>query len=102
MPVYPYTCEDCGKTGITGLALGGNKVRVLEYLAAESIIFNPMPTDGRAVYTERPALPGTLVWHPLFADITDTGDLGYTTGPWTFSDSLGTPVAYGHYVSVRL
>lgn len=78
----------------------GMRTAFLEYLADESIIFNPTPTDGRAVYTQRPETPATLAWHPAVADVASTGDLGYTTGPWTFSDSVGTPVAHGHYVSV--
>lgn len=78
----------------------GQRTAFLEYLAEEAIIFNPMPTDGRAVYTERPETPTTLAWQPVFADIADTGDMGYTTGPWTYSDSSGTAVAFGHYISV--
>ncbi len=78
----------------------GTRTAFLEYLAEESIIFSPTPTDGRAVYTERSEAPTTLAWQPAFADVAATGDLGYTTGPWTFSDSTGTPTVYGHYVSV--
>ena len=78
----------------------GRRTAFLEYLAEGSIIFSPTPTDGRAVYTQRSETPTTLAWQPVFADVAATGDLGYTTGPWTFSDSAGTPVSYGHYVSV--
>ena len=78
----------------------GQRTAFLAYLAEGAIIFSPTPTDARAVYTERPEAPTMLVWQPAFADIAATGDLGYTTGPWTFSDSTGTPVGYGHYVTV--
>ena len=78
----------------------GQRTAFLGYLAEGSIIFSPTPTDARALYTERPEAPTTLVWHPAFADIAATGDLGYTTGPWTFSDSTGAAIAYGHYVTV--
>ena len=78
----------------------GQRTAFLDYLAEGSIIFSPTPTDARTVYTERPEAATTLVWHPAFADIAATGDLGYTTGPWTFSDSAGTPLFYGHYVTV--
>lgn len=77
----------------------GMRHAFLAYLADESIIFRPTPTDGRPWFTDRPESPGTLAWQPVFADVADTGDLGYTTGPWSFSDSAGTPLAYGHYVS---
>lgn len=78
----------------------GMRAAFLEYLADESILFRPGPVDGKAYFEERPETSGTLRWQPAFADVSDTGDLGYTTGPWTFSDSAGIPVAYGHYVSV--
>lgn len=78
----------------------GMKPAFLTFLADSAVVFRPGPVDGRAWFSERPPNPGTLNWWPQYADISNAGDLGFTTGPWVYSDSAGTPVAYGHYVSV--
>jgi len=77
----------------------GMRSAFLAYLADASVLFRPMPTDGKAWFEASPEVSGTLAWRPVFADVADTGDFGYTTGPWTYSDSAGTPVSYGQYVS---
>ena len=44
-----------------------------------------------------------LSWEPLFADISSSGDLGYTIGRWQFSASDTTGAvqsSYGHYVTI--
>ncbi len=78
----------------------GMRHAFLEFLADEAVIFRPTPTNGKQWFAPRPETSGTLAWQPVFADVADTGDLGYTTGPYSFSDSAGTPVAHGHYVTV--
>ena len=48
----------------------------------------------------RPAKPGQrLTWYPVLADVAQTGDLGYTTGPWT-SFLNDRPQTTGEYVTV--
>ena len=44
-----------------------------------------------------------LIWSPIFAEIAESKDLGYTIGEWTFSitDSTGAvEKSYGHYISI--
>jgi len=41
-----------------------------------------------------------LVWKPLYADISNAGDLGYTTGPWTFTAGDPPRKLNGDYVTV--
>ncbi|OGX88651.1 nuclear transport factor 2 family protein [Hymenobacter glacialis] len=51
-------------------------------------------------WKSRPAQPGkTLAWYPVLADAAQTGDLGYTTGPWT-SFQNDKPQTTGEYVTV--
>lgn len=57
---------------------------------------------GNAELAKQEKRPGLLSWYPVKAEVSRTGDLGYTTGPWEFRPQAATdaPVAWGHYVSV--
>lgn len=76
----------------------GIREAFLTYLADEAIVFRPRPVQGKKAYEERPNIPGLLTWEPEYAEVSDAGDLGYTTGPYEFR--LDTSASYGHYVSV--
>ncbi len=76
----------------------GIREAFLTYLADEAIVFRPRPVPGKKAYEERPNIPGSLTWEPVYAEVSDAGDLGYTTGPYEFT--LDTSASYGHYVSV--
>ena len=43
-----------------------------------------------------------LQWAPVLAAVATSGDLGFTTGPWTFKKKrpTRTPAAYGQFVSL--
>src|SRR5262245_51009985 len=62
----------------------GIREAFLEYLADDSIVFRPRAVSGRKWYQDRPESGGHLSWEPAFAEISRGGDLGYTTGPWSF------------------
>ncbi|GAA3969231.1 nuclear transport factor 2 family protein [Hymenobacter antarcticus] len=56
--------------------------------------------NAQELWTGRPAKPGQrLAWYPVLADVSQTGDLGYTTGPWTTFQN-NRPQAAGEYVTV--
>jgi ketosteroid isomerase-like protein len=79
----------------------GMRAAFLQFLADDSILFRPEPVDGLAWFEKQPAPPGLLSWRPEFAEMAASGDLGYTTGPWTFRSSSDTdPVQFGQYVSI--
>jgi ketosteroid isomerase-like protein len=79
----------------------GMRAAFLAYLAEDAIVFRPEPVKGRAWYSKRPESSSILVWEPAFADVSESNDLGYTTGPWAFRpDSTSEATAFGHYVSV--
>jgi ketosteroid isomerase-like protein len=77
------------------------------YMADDVVIYSAgqMPVLGR-----EKALPlypeGTdvvLKWEPFFADVAQSGDLGYTLGSYTLTGTAedGSPsVSRGHYVSI--
>lgn len=73
----------------------------LAFLAEDGVIFSPLPSNGRQTWESRGPVAVTLVWEPVFAEVSAAGDLGYTTGSW---ESRPTdpqrPASYGHYVSV--
>lgn len=80
----------------------GMKVAFLAYLADDGIIFRPAPTPGRDSWKKRGNPPGTLIWEPSFAEISNDGDMGLSTGPWEYRspDSTGGEIAYGQFCSV--
>jgi ketosteroid isomerase-like protein len=73
-----------------GLALGV-QASFLKHSAPEGIVFAPDPVLAKALYEQpRPKGPD-LVWWPLWAGIARSGDLGFTTGPYTLG---GDPKAW--------
>lgn len=56
--------------------------------------------SAQEVWKSRPAQPNArLTWHPALVDVAQSGELGYTTGPWTMLES-DKPGAAGEYVTV--
>lgn len=73
----------------------------LAALAPDGLVFAPGPTSGQHSWQSRTDDGGKLAWAPEFAEISAAGDLGYTSGPWTFTPAgADAPVAAGHYLSV--
>lgn len=73
----------------------------LANLIDESISFSPGITKAKPFWEK--LKPGTdwLYWQPVYADISASGDFGYTTGPWHFSkNKKETPTAFGEYITV--
>ncbi|MBO2010021.1 nuclear transport factor 2 family protein [Hymenobacter negativus] len=56
--------------------------------------------NAQNVWRSRPSKPGRkMTWYPVLADAAQSGDLGYTTGPWTQFQN-GRPDLAGEYVTV--
>lgn len=70
------------------------------YIAPDGIIFRPDPVAGAAILKQERDEPGAPVlrWWPVHAGISRSGDLGFTTGPWTVVRD-GRPVI-GEYFTV--
>jgi hypothetical protein len=73
-----------------------------EALDDNSIVFRPEPVNGKEFFRGRPSNPGpVLTWGPSYAEISNFGDLGWTTGPWEYRAAKDkNPSAWGHFATV--
>jgi ketosteroid isomerase-like protein len=77
-----------------GLELGV-QASFLKHSAPEGIVLAPEPLLAKAVFGEPRPKGKPLVWWPLWAGIARSGDLGFTTGPYTRDGQPG-----GYYFTV--
>ena len=88
----------CGEVGI--------RASFTEFFVDDGIAFFPQPVKYKEAVKDRPAPPNplaySLVWEPVFGDVSAAGDLGYDTGPSVFSDpsNQNNPPRYGFFFSV--
>jgi ketosteroid isomerase-like protein len=80
----------------------GMREAFLGYLSDSGVIFRPLPVNGKRVWQANPKSAGTLIWEPEYAEVSESGELGYTTGPWEFRSppERRRPTSYGHFCSV--
>jgi ketosteroid isomerase-like protein len=79
----------------------GMRAAFLNVLAEDAVVFEPGPQNGRSAWQAKPASNGVLEWEPVLAATSTAGDLGYTTGPWTFRSTPNEkPNAFGQFVSI--
>src|SRR5688572_28228116 len=78
----------------------------IKYFADDGIGFGPHPERTKEVLQKRPAGTGarTVIfnWAPMFGDISQAGDMGYTTGPVLYTNISANPKPprHGVYFSV--
>ena len=78
----------------------------IKYFAEDGIGFAPQPQRTREELQKSPAPTGPrkviFNWAPMFGDISQAGDLGYTTGPVLYTDvgENPRPPRHGMYFSV--
>jgi len=72
----------------------------LKWLAPDSIICSPAPVNGVASTAADEANADTLEWYPALSQTAGSGDMGYTTGPWTYRTADGKTEAHGTFLSV--
>ena len=83
---------------VDGAALG-IQAAFLKWMAPAAIIFAPGPVSARDFYAAQPDRTGlTLSWWPVWAGSARSGDLGFTTGPFTLN---GHPAGYYFTIWVR-
>jgi ketosteroid isomerase-like protein len=72
----------------------------LDYLAHDSWVLRPSPQPGRAFYAAAKESKNLLEWYPAVGDIAAGGDLGFTAGPWVYTDANGGTQTNGHFLTV--
>ncbi|MDP3467279.1 MAG: hypothetical protein Q8S11_03025 [Daejeonella sp.] len=79
----------------------GSKAAFLKVSDDESIIFRPDPVKVKNFYGRGTMDgPGELSWVPVYAKISQSGDWGFTTGPYSFLSGPNAEPSYGQYLSV--
>lgn len=80
----------------------GIREAFLTFLARDAVVFRPSPVAGRPVYEKMAAGdPTVLAWEPEVAEVASSGELGYTSGPYSVRPKRDAePASFGHYVSV--
>ncbi len=83
----------------------GSREAFVANFAEDGIAFQPHPVVYKDAVKDRPAPANpkalTLDWKPVYGDVSESGDLGYTTGPYSLVDNSGKqPTRYGFYFSV--
>jgi hypothetical protein len=79
------------------------KAAFLQFLDSTGVVFEKGKVlNGIETWTKKNVNPGVLNWHPLYGVAAKSGDIGFTTGPWTFQpktihDSI---VARGQYATI--
>ena len=73
--------------------------QVLKYLSPEGIVFSQRPVNGIKLYSSIPEKKATLKWRPILADVSTSGDIGYSSGPYVYIKS-NADTLYGHYISI--
>lgn len=78
----------------------GIKRSFLAYSAPDAVIFGPEPVNAHESLNASPDEDlkeprAHLVWWPLYAGIADSGDLGFTTGPYAIDQNRR-----GHYFTI--
>jgi len=89
------------KTFAHEAAAKGTRTAFLHVLAEDGIVFNPGPENGRKVWEAKPESKDVLKWEPVLAATATGGDLGYTTGPWSYTkDGEKEAKSFGEFVSI--
>ena len=75
----------------------------LHYLDEETVMFVDGEIKiGKKLWEDRKPDSTLLIWQPVFADISASGDFGYTTGPSEYYENrkAGTKAFHGSYITM--
>ncbi len=79
----------------------GAKSAFLAVLHDSSIVYQPIPINGKVWASQLPDTERLLQWEPALVELSSTPDFGYTIGQWWKSLTDSTPpTASGAYLSI--
>ncbi|MDQ3131874.1 MAG: nuclear transport factor 2 family protein [Acidobacteriota bacterium] len=80
----------------------GTKQAFAGFQADDGVVFNPTALRGNLFWSNAKELPALLVWKTSRADVSSTGNFGYTTGGWELrpTGKADKMTAFGQYVTV--
>lgn len=81
----------------------GTREAFLFYFDSSGVVFeNGKAVNAHQTWRSRPHRPGILNWHPVYGAASASGELGFTTGPWTFQPNTlqDSVAARGQYATI--
>ncbi len=74
----------------------------LENMDSTAVVFERgQVLNGFDYWSKATESTGKLLWHPSFNGLSQAGDLGFTTGPWEYRNTLqDSVVANGQYTTI--
>lgn len=78
------------------LAKDGANAAYAIFAATEGLVFRPNPSNAKTFYSTPESNQKNIAWSPSFAQVSRSGDWGYTTGAYTINT---TEKEYGQYPS---
>jgi ketosteroid isomerase-like protein len=84
----------------------GTREAFAAFIADDGILFRPRAVIGKKWMQEHPLPPSNnhplLTWQPIYAFMSRSGDLGYTTGPWQYKNDTkdAKPSAFGNFFTI--
>jgi ketosteroid isomerase-like protein len=80
----------------------GMKEAFLRFAAPDGVIVRREPVNAIESWSKREPPKGLLTWWPVYADVSQAGDMGWTTGPYEFRDNPSSerPDDTGHFFTV--
>lgn len=81
----------------------GTRDAFLTYLADDAVLFIPRAAPARPFFEAQPTTgQSRLEWAPIHSEVSASGDLGFTTGPYEAraNPRIDSVTAYGNFVSI--
>lgn len=98
------TMADTEREFARAATVKGVRDAFLEFFADDSIALTPKPVpakQGLRKQQPRPFSESGIIWEPRAGDVSASGELGWLTGPATFTTGAeAKPTGYGCYLSI--